>query len=113
MKNILAIGAHPDDIEFGCGGTILNHKSKGHFVVYVCMTSTESVDGTTGEIITFKRTNLRETINAAKILLCDEIEFFPFKDLHVPFSFESVSALEKIIKMYDIDTIYTHWAGRC
>ena len=111
MKNILAIGAHPDDIEFGCGGTILNHKSKNHFVVYVCMTSTESVDGTTGKLLRSKEQNHEETIKAAKILLCDEIEFLPFKDLHVPFSFESVSALEKIIKKYNIDTIYTHWAG--
>ncbi|MBU0634939.1 MAG: PIG-L family deacetylase, partial [Candidatus Omnitrophica bacterium] len=23
--NILAIGAHPDDIEFGCGGTLLKY----------------------------------------------------------------------------------------
>jgi LmbE family N-acetylglucosaminyl deacetylase len=111
MKKVLAVGAHPDDIEFGCGGTILNHKLKGDFIVYVCMTSTESVDGTTGEILRSKEQNHKETINAAKTLLCDEIEFLPFKDLHVPFSFESVSALEKIIKMYDIDTIYTHWAG--
>jgi LmbE family N-acetylglucosaminyl deacetylase len=111
MKKVLAIGAHPDDIEFGCGGTILNHKEKGDFVVYVCMTSTESVDGTTGKLLRSKEQNQEETIKAAKVLLCDEIEFLPFKDLHVPFSFESVSALERIIKKYDIDTIYTHWAG--
>ena len=23
MMNVLAIGAHPDDIEYGCGGTLL------------------------------------------------------------------------------------------
>jgi LmbE family N-acetylglucosaminyl deacetylase len=111
MKKILAVGAHPDDIEFGCGGTLLNHKLKGDFVVYVCMTSTESVDGTTGELLRSKEQNQQETVQAAQTLLCDEIEFLPFQDLHVPFSFESVSALEKIIKKYNIDTIYTHWAG--
>ena len=25
MKNILAIGAHPDDVEFGCFGTLRRH----------------------------------------------------------------------------------------
>ena len=25
MKNILAIGAHSDDVEFGCFGTLLKH----------------------------------------------------------------------------------------
>ena len=29
MKNILAIGAHPDDIEFGCFGTLKKHKDQG------------------------------------------------------------------------------------
>ncbi len=28
--NILAIGAHPDDIEFGCGGTLAKYAQKGH-----------------------------------------------------------------------------------
>ena len=36
--NVLAIGAHPDDIEFGCGGTLIKHKDEGHKVIYVCMT---------------------------------------------------------------------------
>ena len=33
--NVMAIGAHPDDIEFGCGGTLINHKDSGHKVIYV------------------------------------------------------------------------------
>lgn len=44
MKRVLAIGAHPDDIEFGVGGTLLKHKNNGDFTLYLCMTSTESVD---------------------------------------------------------------------
>ena len=32
--NILAIGAHPDDIEFGCGGTLANTPKKG--IVFIC-----------------------------------------------------------------------------
>ena len=39
------------------------------------------------------------------------LEFLDFKDLHVPFSFKSVSNLDKIIQKYNVDTIYTHWAG--
>lgn len=110
-RNIMAIGAHPDDIEFGCGGTLVKHKQAGDFVVYVCMTSTQSVDGTTGELLRSKAQNMNETTLAAAVLQCDAVEFLPYKDLHVPFSFESVSELEKLIKRYNIDTIYTHWAG--
>jgi LmbE family N-acetylglucosaminyl deacetylase len=30
--NILAIGAHPDDIELGCGGLLLKAVRQGHSV---------------------------------------------------------------------------------
>ncbi len=36
--NILAIGAHPDDIEFGCGGTLIKYAQKGHNVYQLIMT---------------------------------------------------------------------------
>ena len=49
--NVMAIGAHPDDIEFGCSGTLMRHVSANDNVVYVCMTSTQSVDATTGKTI--------------------------------------------------------------
>jgi LmbE family N-acetylglucosaminyl deacetylase len=111
QNNIMAIGAHPDDIEFGCGGTLLKHKLNGSIITYVCMTDTESVDGVTGQIIRSKEQNNLETHNAVNILQCENIEFLPFKDLHVPFSFDSVSMLETLIRKYNIDTIYTHWAG--
>jgi LmbE family N-acetylglucosaminyl deacetylase len=39
--NVLAIGAHPDDIEFGCGGTLLKLKSQGHKIYMLVMTCGE------------------------------------------------------------------------
>ena len=109
--NVMAIGAHPDDIEFGCGGTLINHKDNGDVVIYVCMTDTQSVDKTTDKIIRSHQQLKDETQCAANVLGVDEIHYLPFKDLSVPFSLESVSELEKLIKEYEIDTIYTHWSG--
>lgn len=111
MKRILAIGAHPDDIEFGVGGTLVKHKYDGDFTVYLCMTSTESIDGVTGKILRTAEQNQEEVKAAAKELMVDAVEFLPYTDLKVPFSFESVSGIEAIIRKYEIDTIYTHWAG--
>ena len=68
MKNILAIGAHPDDIEFGVGGTLVKHKFKGDKIVYLCMTGTESKDGTTGEILRTEEQLQSEIRCAAEIL---------------------------------------------
>ena len=106
----MAIGAHPDDIEFGCSGAIYNHTKQGDNVVMVVMTNTESVDGVSGKVLRTKEQNQKETINSSKVLGC-KVEFLPFKDLHVPFTFESVSKLDNLIRKYEIDTIYTHWAG--
>ena len=111
MKHIMAIGAHPDDIEFGCGGTLIKHKQRGDKVIYVCMTDTQSVDKTTGKVIRSHEQLKKETQCAAEALGVDEIHYLPFTDLNVPFNLESVSELEKLIKEYEIDTIYTHWAG--
>ena len=30
--NILALGAHPDDIEYGCGGMLAKYAQRGHAV---------------------------------------------------------------------------------
>ena len=53
-RKVMAIGAHPDDVEFGCSGTLCNHINNGDYVVMVVMTNIESVDGVTGEILRTK-----------------------------------------------------------
>jgi LmbE family N-acetylglucosaminyl deacetylase len=37
--NVLAIGAHPDDIELGCGAALLAHRRAGHEVTMLVMTA--------------------------------------------------------------------------
>ncbi len=39
---ILAIGSHPDDIEFGCGGTLIKYSQQGHDVSLLVMTQGSS-----------------------------------------------------------------------
>ncbi|MBM3280744.1 MAG: PIG-L family deacetylase [Candidatus Handelsmanbacteria bacterium] len=36
--NILAIGAHPDDLEYGCGGTLIQHAHRGDEVYLTIVT---------------------------------------------------------------------------
>ena len=108
--NVMAIGAHPDDIEFGCGGTLFKHKSGGDNIVMVVMTNTKSISGVTGESLRSEKELKNESEQSAKVLGCD-LEFLPFTDLHIPFSFESVSKLEKLMIEYDTDIVYTHWGG--
>ena len=75
MKHVMAVGAHPDDIEFGCGGTLLKHKKRGDKVIYVCMTDTQSVDKTTNKVIRSHKQLKDETQCAADALGVDEIHY--------------------------------------
>ena len=109
-RNILAIGAHPDDIEFGCSGTLLKHSKCGDNVTVLVMTIGESIDGVTGKILRSPEELLRETKTASERMGAD-LKFLDFQDLHVPFSFESVSGIDKVIRELNIDVLYTHWAG--
>jgi hypothetical protein len=38
VVNILAIGAHPEDIELGCGGTLLKTARQGHNIYLYTLT---------------------------------------------------------------------------
>ena len=46
--NVLAIGAHPDDIEFGCGGTLIKYSERRHHIFLMVMT--EGQEGASGSI---------------------------------------------------------------
>lgn len=58
--NILAIGAHPDDIEAGCAGTLAKYAQNGHDVYLLVMT-----EGHRGGKRTVRK---KEQMNSAKIL---------------------------------------------
>ncbi len=60
--NVLAIGIHPDDIELGCGGTVILAATGGHNVVMVDLSDgASSTNGTPDE-------REREAARAAEIM---------------------------------------------
>ncbi|MBI5893790.1 MAG: PIG-L family deacetylase [Deltaproteobacteria bacterium] len=70
--NILAIGAHPDDIEIGCAGAIMKYRKSGHRV-YLLIIS----DGSMGGNVKIRR---KEQEDAARIMKVDKIFWGGFKD---------------------------------
>src|ERR671929_1785591 len=50
MREVLAIGAHPDDIELGCGATLLAHAAAGDSVTMLVMTGGENGPGTRAQV---------------------------------------------------------------
>lgn len=108
--NVLAVGAHPDDVEWGCAGTLARHLHEGDNVDIVVMTSSTIMDAHSGAILRDATESAAEATNAAQVLGITPI-IGPFQDTKVPFDGESVAFLERIIKEKKIDLIYTHWQG--
>ncbi|MGA9077184.1 MAG: PIG-L family deacetylase [Acidimicrobiales bacterium] len=96
---VLAIGAHPDDIEFGCGGTLLRHRLAGDAITLLVMTTGEQ--GPDGDLRT------REQEQAATLLGAD-LRWGGFLDGSVPASGDAVRVIEHVIAVTSPDVVYTH-----
>lgn len=70
--NILAIGPHPDDIEIGCGGTLIKYARKGHDVFMLIITRGEL--GGEGEV------RYREQLDAADVIGVREVFWGNLRD---------------------------------
>ena len=109
-KHVLAIGAHPDDIEFGCFGTLQRHIDDGDVVTLLVMSHSDVMDAHTGAVTRNSNISKQEATKSAKILGA-ELILAPFKDTQIQFNSDSVKFIENIIKEKSIDWVYTHWAG--
>ncbi len=100
LKTILAVGAHPDDIELGCGGTICKSIQADSKVVALYMTK----GGKTFD------TNVRmnESIKAMNILGVKDIYFENFPDTEIPDSYQAINCLEEYFTKYQPDIVLTH-----
>ena len=92
--DILAIGAHPDDVELGCGGTVAKLISEGKTVAIVDLTQGEL--GTRGTNFT----RAEEAANSAKILGISSRENLKMKDGFLTNSEEHQLQIVKIIRKY-------------
>lgn len=110
MKNILAVGAHPDDVELGCGGTLIKHIKNGNTVTIMHMTNTGVKNVITGEVLRTAEQSKSEAEQAAEIMGANIVQLC-FEDQNVPFNLDSIVAIEKYIINLNIDTIFTHWGG--
>jgi len=98
---ILAIGSHPDDIEFGCGGTLAKFSSDGKNRIYLLVMTRGSKGGNPG-------LRWREQKLSAKILGA-ELYSGDFKDTEIPSARRTITAIENVIKDISPDLIFTHF----
>ena len=105
--NILAIGAHPDDIEFLCAGTLLKYRQQGHNI-YIALTTS----GNTGsneiaskdEIASIREA---EQLEAAKYYDA-QVRFLRFDDEGLQDTPETRRAVLTAIRWANPDVILTN-----
>ena len=101
MKKIMFIGAHPDDIELGCAGTIKRCLEKDIEIIPVIC----SWGSFKGEIS--QRKSEQETV--FKLLHISEYVSFNWKDTEIKINGENIAILEEIISTNNPDFIFTHY----
>lgn len=100
--DILAIGAHPDDVELGCGGTLAKLISEGKKVAIIDLTQGEL--GTRGTAETRKI----EAENAAKILGVSARENLKMKDGFLLNSEEYQRKIIQKIRKYQPEIVFAN-----
>ena len=96
---VIAVGSHPDDIEYGCAGTMMKHVLKGDEVHFVILCHGEkSGDPAVRE----KEARLSAERIGAKL------HMFEYPDTSIPQDHTIIDNLERIIREVGADRIYTH-----
>lgn len=97
--NILAIGAHPDDLEYGCGGTLLKLARMGHKIHIMVVTSGE-MGGNPG-------IRKKEQERSAKILKA-KLYWGNFTDTNIPLNKDLINKIEEVIHQVNPNLILVH-----
>jgi len=96
---VLAVGAHPDDIEVGCGGTLLGHVAQGHDVMALVLTG--------GEIGGMPADRAREAARAAE-LMAVRLHHVSLAEASLTEIEATTAEIRRVVDELRPDTIYVH-----
>ena len=100
MRRVLAVGAHPDDVELGCGGALLAHAAAGDAVTLLVVT-----DGGRGPGDIAERRGEQE--RAARALGADLL-WGGLPDCAVGVDATTVGVVERALQATGADLVYVH-----
>jgi LmbE family N-acetylglucosaminyl deacetylase len=98
--NILGIGAHPDDLEFGCGGVFCKLSEKGHKISLLVLTG-GGVGGKAG-------TRKVEQECSARLLKA-RLFWGGYRDTELTVGRELIQSLERQIELAKPDIIFVNY----
>ena len=99
--NILAIGSHPDDIEYGCGGTLTKYAEAGHPVhLYI------ATQGSFGGDPDLRKNEMKDS---AKLMGAVDVHWGEYVDTQIPLDQNLINEIEEVIASVQPKFIFTHW----
>jgi len=99
--NILAIGAHPDDIEYGCAGTLIKYAERDHRILLMILTGGE--EGGNGE------ERKREQSAAAEIIGAQQVFWGGYRDTQLPLNKKLIDKIEEVLVEVKPDLILVNY----
>ncbi|HIE29512.1 TPA: PIG-L family deacetylase [Candidatus Poribacteria bacterium] len=88
--NVLAIGAHPDDIEYGCGGTLIKYIQQKHSVYLLILTH--------GRFGGDPEIRKAEQLASAKLMGVEDVFWGGYADTRIPIDKGLIDKIEEILK---------------
>lgn len=98
-ERVLAIGAHPDDVEIGCGGALLEHRRRGDDLTI--LTLSHGQVGGPGTLRTGESMLAARSLGA-RLLLAD------LPDTRIDPGVDTIRLVEEVIRDVDPSVIYVH-----
>jgi two-component system response regulator HydG len=98
-ERVLAIGAHPDDVEIGAGGTLAAHGAAGDDVAILTLSR--------GAIGGDKAKRARESQESADIIGA-RLFLRDLEDTHIPEGNPTIGLIEEVIAQIHPTIVYTH-----
>lgn len=103
---VLAVGAHPDDIDFGAAGSVAAWAKAGARVEYLVITDgskgSPEQDMTSDQLIQLRQ---REQRDAAAVLGVQKVHFFDYEDGQLEVTMELKKRLVRLIREVRPDTV--------
>src|SRR5882762_7541239 len=104
---IVCVGAHPDDPESGCGGTLSRYAALGHTVTIVYLTRGER--GIEGKSLDEAARIRTAECEAACRIIGASLKFFGQIDGATEVTRAQVDAMQRLLATHTPDVLFTHW----
>jgi len=104
---IVCVGAHPDDPESGCGGTLARYAALGHAVTIVYLTRGER--GIAGKSLDEAARIRTAECEAACRIIGAKPAFFGQIDGATEVTRAHVDAMQRLLAAQSSDVLFTHW----